>query len=371
MKNNYLIRTLTLIFIFIMNMSCNDNNKTTPFTTIKIDSSELMPINEENSEIINIIKFENPSKADLGYISKAIAFENNYFLLNNNKNSQVLKYDTNGNFVSEIGSFGKGPGEYITTTDFSICETSRTLFILNNNTDILMFNINGNFISNNSINLLSNSFEVSIDGNYFYKYSKTPNESKSHGIFKVDKNGNKTNKFHLRNTTWFPMIELNFHKTHDAIYFRESFSNQLFKIDSAGFSEFIKYDWGNKSFQKEYDKLNEFEIMMLHNQGKFYSFRQSIINDNFVYSCFGDSGSQRLYHVLTNIKTKKSAKFFTQFKDEIPPALLLDENGNPYFFVKGSVINNFKKTNPKLFNTKIGDDIIDEINYMILISVKY
>ncbi len=62
-----------------------------------------------------------------------------------NDGSRLLHFDRNGQFIKQIGSTGRGPGEYSRVGDFVVNEDYREIFILSGRI-VLVYNFDGQFI---------------------------------------------------------------------------------------------------------------------------------------------------------------------------------------------------------------------------------
>jgi hypothetical protein len=58
--------------------------------------------------------------------------------------NRLLKFDKNGKFIKQIGTKGRGPGEYPSLGNFLIDEVNREIFILSSRI-VLIYDFNGNF----------------------------------------------------------------------------------------------------------------------------------------------------------------------------------------------------------------------------------
>jgi hypothetical protein len=113
-------------------------------------------------DLISEFKFIELNDTDKFFVSKIkkIEFdESGMFILEENK-KLLVKFDSSGNFLFEIGSKGMGPGQYKEATDFFIDEIRREIFIYDRADQALnIFDFQGNFIEKIKIGLFA--FHVS------------------------------------------------------------------------------------------------------------------------------------------------------------------------------------------------------------------
>jgi len=74
---------------------------------------------------------------------------------------KLLQFDRQGRFIRQIGSIGRGPGEYISVSDFSVDNRKEVVYIYSTNSDnMLIFNFKGNFIKSFMFKATSIQFEA-------------------------------------------------------------------------------------------------------------------------------------------------------------------------------------------------------------------
>lgn len=123
------------------------------------------------SEIAKSIKYvplETLPGSLLGDIRKIVLSDSSFFISDSRK---LLKFSIDGSFIKQIGSLGRGPGEYSGIADFEIEEHSAFIFITDpNKKSILKYAIDGSFISETNHNLSGSQF-VLIDTTRFAIYT--------------------------------------------------------------------------------------------------------------------------------------------------------------------------------------------------------
>jgi len=78
-----------------------------------------------------------------------IELSNNEIFVGTN-NEGIIRYDRNGIFLNEIGSRGRGPGEYQFTGKFTIDQDNEVIYIYDNHS-IIIYNFHGEFINQFSL----------------------------------------------------------------------------------------------------------------------------------------------------------------------------------------------------------------------------
>lgn len=88
------------------------------------------------------------SGGPVGNISKAMIFRNILFILDSHYAKKIFAYDLEreGMFMFSIGAKGKGPGEFLQVTDFTIDSLNQQLLIIDSiQRRLSYFDLNGNF----------------------------------------------------------------------------------------------------------------------------------------------------------------------------------------------------------------------------------
>lgn len=153
-KINGSIFIITLITLTsFISVSCHQKNqKTITIEKIEIDKAETLYKWVKDSCIITkSVILKNYDRDLIGDISKLIFHENKYFIYDGIQR-KIFVYDSNGNFLNFIGSYGKGPGEYLEIRDFQIYNGQ--LYLLDYNY-LRIYSFDGNFIKNIKLNKLS------------------------------------------------------------------------------------------------------------------------------------------------------------------------------------------------------------------------
>lgn len=95
------------------------------------------------TEELQIIKLENRDEALVG--ENAIVMSDNYFLIWNQQQNPFKLFDKNGKYITAIGAFGQGPGEYQNIYDAQIDEKNDRIYLLPWQSNMLLvYDLKGN-----------------------------------------------------------------------------------------------------------------------------------------------------------------------------------------------------------------------------------
>lgn len=125
-KYNQFINTsfiLWLAFVGVLFVSCGDNTHSkVKLERISVNPEKIANINLSSfCESINYIKLETNQNCFIAKIDKISKFKNHFYILDQT-GKKLVAFDNTGKYLFNIGSIGKGPGQYINLTDFVIDE---------------------------------------------------------------------------------------------------------------------------------------------------------------------------------------------------------------------------------------------------------
>lgn len=163
-------KVFLLAFIFIVT-SCNTQNSARrtgsaglPYM-IDLEGSigniESIPVSSIGKKL-EYIPLETDTACLLSRIANAEVSDSFIFVTDGTK---LFQFDKNGEFLKQIGSAGRGPGEYSRIADFIVEENSREIYVLSSR-KVLVYGYDGQFIREFKTDFPSNQF-IMRDGNSF------------------------------------------------------------------------------------------------------------------------------------------------------------------------------------------------------------
>ena len=114
-------------FFIILLVSCT-NQKQIECPTMTFDISQKTTLNPEDIEC-KFIALETTDKCLIRTIIDIHFYDNKIFVVDGLKNGKVFIFDDQGKFITQIGSFGNGPGEYIQPYRMHIDEKNNQITI--------------------------------------------------------------------------------------------------------------------------------------------------------------------------------------------------------------------------------------------------
>jgi hypothetical protein len=316
---------------------------------------------------MSVIKFEN-SKSSFIYKPKRFIVDSNGYIYILNGNVNILVFNAKGGFLYHIGDIGKGPGEYLSASDFCICKND-IICILSEN-KILRYGKNGEFINKIEIPNLRKllfypEFIADDRNNGFFIWDSNPSDVMNYKedfycLLHINDNGKIIEKK-------FPWTNFNigisqFSHSYNGDYWiepNEGYS-ELFKMkDEKVFNDF-SLNFGKNLVSREYFKnsgVNPFSTLDEYFNSNCIKFINNIKdNDLYLYfTCVGDK-----YKWLEFLYDKDSKTTKIGILNEKNPIIVFADSSFFYSFFADNLIddtlsmdNIFKK---HLINFERGDN---------------
>ena len=120
-----------------------------------VDNSKPLPLLNDTKDMVRLsdifvpkscVTLDSVVSGRLKWISKIDYVNDRYYVLGGVDRGQLYVFDTNGNFLQNIGSIGHGPGEYVHASDFAIDTTNNRIVILVAPSKALVYNMDGKFL---------------------------------------------------------------------------------------------------------------------------------------------------------------------------------------------------------------------------------
>jgi len=189
MKRSTLFHII-LVFSASIFVSCKDKDKIAEGNNqiIHFDVSGWTNNHKIPWTVISKLKFiplETNANCIMGEPRKLCLHNNKFYLTDMGVNKRIFIFNTSGNYLGSIGSYGKGPGEFINLTDFFINKTQNQLFVLDNDQrKVIVYDLQtAKFLYDFKITFSAHDFAM-IDENKLVFYSKVP-QNKSGKSFSI------------------------------------------------------------------------------------------------------------------------------------------------------------------------------------------
>ncbi len=156
---------LLCLILFALN-SCKDNRNNSQKMNEKIDtylfSKEVINKGPQMINLSDIYSEITGFSLDLnggpiGHVSKVLIFDDILFVFDSHYAKKIFAYDlrNEGKFMYSIGAKGKGPGEFIHLTDFTIDKKNHQILAIDwTQKRITYFDLHGNYIKSKTLDFI-------------------------------------------------------------------------------------------------------------------------------------------------------------------------------------------------------------------------
>ena len=120
------------------------------------------------AESIEYIPLETNEKCLIGFIS-FFDISENYIVICDGRARKVCLFNRKGRFISEISSYGNGPGDYLIITGLFIDEKRNRIIIITGSYESkqLYYDLEGKFISYTSMKVNSGNYQIFHNDHFF------------------------------------------------------------------------------------------------------------------------------------------------------------------------------------------------------------
>lgn len=167
------------LFLFILQIviiSCATKQKETQsnpnFLIVDLDNIKTKETVKASDFFKNpkSIILETNEKSLIGDIKQIYINDNRIVVFDNSKNLSVLVFDLDGTFSHKIGELGRGAGEYISISDFTVDDKKDEIYLLDSeDAKVKKYNLStGKFINSIPINSKRTSRHIQYQDNILY-----------------------------------------------------------------------------------------------------------------------------------------------------------------------------------------------------------
>lgn len=238
-KIDFYISIITFLAFILMSCEKDANINNSLIIEISPHLSDNSFVFEDAFESIEIIPLETRAECLIGGITRLIEANDNFFILDE-KNNIVVRFDSEGKFVTKIGVTGNGPGEYLKIEDFIVDKKNQLIKLYDiRSRKIIIYDFNGSFIKEFRIDAFLNSVVNAEDGYYFGFVGNITNSNEIQGknqgelkFIKFDEKGKIVDKVfgHKHSKIQLAFFEHISPQQDGSISFVEPLQNQIFKF---------------------------------------------------------------------------------------------------------------------------------------------
>src|SRR4030042_248446 len=172
------MKVKNILIFLVLSMSCKENNNEFyVFNPEEIEEKEISL--SDIADDITYVQFDNSIPIDGTNPNFAPIYVNNKIYLFENETG-ILTFRGDGKFLNKVGKYGRGPGEYIRGSEFTVDEKTGTLYVCDFGNIVKVFSVAGEFLRDFSLNKYGGSIDeiqfyndcLFITYNLQYQYSK-------------------------------------------------------------------------------------------------------------------------------------------------------------------------------------------------------
>ena len=131
--------------------SCQSNEPSgTPVQNVVLDLDlDQKLFLSEIADSIEIIPLEQTDESDIRLVWRLVTYKNRYYFYNGigTEETNLLVFDSQGNFIYRLDKRGQGPGEYLQLNDIAIDRKKEELLLLTARHGVYRYDLDGRFIA--------------------------------------------------------------------------------------------------------------------------------------------------------------------------------------------------------------------------------
>jgi hypothetical protein len=232
-----------VIFFSVVVIACQDvkNDNRNELITIKLKEltdTSVVTLSDLGFDNINYIPLETKEYSLIPDI-REIKFDTGFFLIK--YFNTILKFQTDGSFISKIGTEGRGPGEFLVAHDIDVDKRNHCIYLVDGwARKFYVYSENGTFIRTFKSPLNVTNFKVTAEGILCFSTNYIANIDTSYTL--IDTTGKHVKSFPNRYQWNYKVQQGTFIYTENIFYW---FNNLLFKKEV--YSDTI-FKFENKEF---------------------------------------------------------------------------------------------------------------------------
>lgn len=311
------MKNLLIIFACLCLLGCRQaSDKTTTIESEEViaDSILRIKINDisENAVLkcsdifdqLSYVKLETKDSCLIGRISKIIATDDKYVILDESIAKMIFVFDLKGRFLNRIGNIGSGPEEYDCPDDIAYDKYNDDLLVwCHNKKTILCFKLDGTFVRKIETDWWAPSLFVTGENQYalfLNNYKQADGKPNDNNILIFNKKGELLRSLlpYNKNTgTISPPSGHEFSTYGNEILFSPYLSNKVFKLEQKNLVLKYYYDFGKKNISPSFfnDISNKDLFNKINKQGYAFNiaFKETsthliskFVSKGLTYNCF-------------------------------------------------------------------------------------
>ncbi|WP_106832093.1 6-bladed beta-propeller [Parabacteroides pacaensis] len=384
---------ISIVYAFsILLFSCKENAQKADIDSKDVKTLTLSSMEEAFNDTAyfkgpQLVALETTDESLIANIDRVFMDDNKLFIYDLQL-QEIFIFDVTGKYLSKISRKGKGPGEYIQITDFTIDPIKKQILALCSIPHKRMyFTYDGTFIKEESHT--SSYYRLTTDGNYTYFEKITLNDSDYQLHILNTKTGEKQEGLKPLNIQNFFYTNGNsFSRGKDILYVRR-YDNSIYELKKGKIIEKYRVDFKEHSFPERLITEKDGGVVMDECDTHEYIFSMSnvIHNDHymmfytnrgiFLYDKKDDSltGYKQIFNSKLNPFIKYPLTFYFPIENTNKIVFYIDDPSfikhiaNQIIEYPDEKIKKIKNTNPQLIKEilNVGNKMTDDNNPVLFI----
>lgn len=267
-------KVIIIIFVSCLftQCTCSSNSekkgdiKDGEILTLKFDLDE-DPVNVFDIGLIYDVEILNLDckEAIFSEIEKIIKYGNRIYLLDIWQTRSVIIYDTLGNFVNLIESFGQGPNEYTQLFDIFINHEDETLNLVSRgDRKILKYDLDGNIIKVERMPQMFKQFSKTENGYAGYMANSRISMDKPYNVWTLSDKIKINRGFFEIDPTWESKSWRGtvFSSYENKTYYITPMDFNVYCLENEEFSVAYTFDFGKHTWPETHRKFDKYETLI-------------------------------------------------------------------------------------------------------------
>lgn len=376
-KFNIISRFSILIVLLLMFSMCqNKKDNSSSFISGTSKSNGLIEINIDKigkdtpilfSSVFKgfkLVPLETRTECLIGRISKLEIIGDTLYILDSNIAKSLFLFNREGGFIRKIGKIGKGPGEYIQPSYFSVNYKENSILVLDSKQQkIITYSTEGDFISEFKLGKDFLPIQIAVQNDLIFidqlnsKYMQA-----DYLLYGVDKSGKIK-------TRWLPSDvyqlgfkhpvnnSFNFFTTEKDIKYVKPLFDTIFSISGNQIKPYLHLSTSNKISKEDMVKINSFletkqYLNFARKYDKFMGITDYIENNRLIMFKFRNNAkTYNLFYWPPNKKINCTSKFIDDLTLEAHPSIFYCTYNNQFI----SCIQNIMPNSLKIFIENVAE----------------
>lgn len=244
----------------------SNNQYKTKDLLFSVNLNELHKNNEpiyysEVFESFYLLPLETNPNCIIGNIKHIKVYNTDIFILDS-YSKLIYIFQQNGKFINKVGSFGRGPREYLDPIFSFDEETNEVVVYCKQLKKIIIYKINGDFIKEFKYENGYQIKNIECHNDYIYiTINPLPKDKEKHYlIYSIDKNGNEIDKW-LKNRGIYSTMEVShmgsFYRYNDKLLYNESYLDTIYYFENNKLYPYLSAFSNSASYLEEIEAIHK------------------------------------------------------------------------------------------------------------------